>query len=129
MVQNKDTRIPPQYQTVMAYLIVKDATGFISFMQTVFDAEETYKTMRDTAIIAHAEIMIGGSTIMLADATADFPSRTGGFFLYVDDADLRYQRALDAGATSIIPPVDQPYGRSGGVIDAFGNTWWITTIQ
>ena len=46
---------------------------------------------------------------------------------YVDNADATFQTALDAGAKSIMPPADQPYGRSGGIIDPFGNTWWITT--
>ncbi|HWH63940.1 MAG TPA: hypothetical protein VNS50_11725, partial [Ginsengibacter sp.] len=65
----KNLKIPENYQTVMPYLIVKDAAKFISFMQTVFDAVETYKAMRDENIIMHAEIMIGGSTIMFADST------------------------------------------------------------
>ena len=129
MTSHRDPRLPAQYQTVMAYLIVKDAAKFIAFMQEVFDAEQTYITMRDATRIAHAELMIGGSTIMLADATEEYAPRGGGFFIYVEDADKRYERAIAAGATPITPLADQPYGRSGGVIDAFGNTWWITTIQ
>jgi PhnB protein len=51
-----------------------------------------------------------------------------GLLIYVDDADATYQRALAAGATSIMPPSDQFYGdRMGGVTDMCGNQWWIAT--
>ena len=121
--------IPPNYQTVMPYLIVKDAEKFIAFVKEVFDATETYKAMRDVNTIMHAEVMIRESTIMFAEATAEFAPRSAGLFIYVDHADGTYQRALQAGATMLTPLSDQPYGRSGGVIDPFGNTWWITSID
>src|ERR1017187_5255319 len=97
----KNSKIPDNYQTVMPYLIVKDAAQFIAFMQKVFDAEETYKSMRDEHTIMHAEIMIGGGTIMLADSTEQFSVCTGGFFIYVDDADETFKKAIDAGATMV----------------------------
>lgn len=129
MPQDRLPGIPPQYQTVMPYLIIKDAAGFIAFMQAVFAAEETYKVLRDeqSGIIMHAEIMTGGSTIMLADATDQYPVRTVGLFIYVADADATYAAALAAGAQSIMPPADMPYGRSCGITDAWGNSWWPTT--
>lgn len=125
----KDPGIPANYQTIMPYLIVKGAEKFIDFTKQVFDATETYKAMRDENTIMHAEIMIGESTIMFADATDNYEPRTAGLFIYVDNADDRYQKAVEAGAAIIAPPSDQPYGRSGGVIDPFGNTWWITSIN
>jgi PhnB protein len=125
----KDPKIPANYQTVMPYLIVKGAALFMNFMEKVFDATETHNTMRDEKIIRHAEIMVGESTIMLADATDQYPAQTAGFFIYVDNADVRYKKAIDAGAKAITPISDQPYGRTGGVADPFGNTWWITSIK
>ncbi len=119
--------IPQGYQQVMPYLIVKDATGFMKFMQDVFDAKEKMKHMRSEDIIMHAEITVGESVIMFADSTDAFPPRTGGFFIYVPDADETYNKAIAAGATSLLPVSDQPYGRSGGIIDPYGNTWWPTT--
>ena len=119
--------IPAGYQTVMPYIIIKDAAKFIEFTQKVFKAEEKNRHMRDEKIIMHGEVMIGGSTIMFADATEQFTERTTGLFVYVDDADKTYQMSLDEGATSLMSPADQPYGRSCGVTDPFGNTWWITT--
>ena len=125
----KNLKIPENYQTVMPYLIVKDAAKFISFMQTVFDATETYKAMRDENIIMHAEIMIGGSTIMFADSTDTYGARNAGMFIYVDDADATFKKAIENGATVVNEMADQSYGRSGGVEDPFGNTWWITGIS
>jgi PhnB protein len=123
----KPLNIPEGYGQVMPYLIVENAAAFIAFTQIVFDAEEKFKAMRDENTIMHAEISIGGSVIMIADATEIYKSQPAGLFVYVDDCDARYKTALANGATSKMPPADQEYGRSAGVNDAFGNTWWLTT--
>jgi PhnB protein len=49
-------------------------------------------------------------------------------FVIVPDADRTYEKALANGATTIMPPADQEYGRSGGVTDPYGNVWWITSV-
>ena len=120
-------KIPDGYQTLMPYLIVEDAAKFIDIMKKVFAAEEKLRIPRSENVIMHAEIKVGDCVIMLADATAEFKSRAGGFFIYVENADATYEMALENGATSIMPPADREYGRSCGVQDAFGNTWWPTT--
>jgi len=81
-----------------------------------------------------ADVRIGDSHIMLNDAVmgGKGPKAIGGspasLWLYVEDCDALYRRALKAGATSISEPQDQPYGdRSGGVTDPFGNKWYIAT--
>ena len=119
--------IPEGYQRVMPYLIIKNAAAFIEFAQKVFGAEERYKAMRDEKLIMHAEISIGGSVIMLADETEIYAKRPAGMFIYVDDCDSVYKNALANGATSVSEPADQSYGRSAGILDQFGNTWWLTT--
>jgi PhnB protein len=119
--------IPSGHQTVMPYLIIKNAAKFSEFTQRVFNAEEKNCHNRDDNHIMHAEIMIGDSTIMFADATDQIKEENAGLFINVENADETFQKALDEGATSILPLADQPYGRSGGVKDPFGNTWWITT--
>ncbi len=123
----KNLTIPANYHTVMPYLIIKDAAAFIAFTQKVFNATETYKVMRNENCIMHAEIMIDGSTIMFADCTDQFCERTAGLFIYVENADETYQKAIDEGAAIESALSDQPYGRSGGIKDPFGNTWWITS--
>lgn len=123
------TKIPEGYQTVMPYLIVRNAAGFYQFTQQVFGATEKYKEMRDEKYIRHAEVKIGNSVIMFADSTEEYPPGTAGLFVYVDNADKTYQKALQEGAVSIMEPADQSYGRSCGIEDPYGNTWWITSVK
>jgi PhnB protein len=125
----KNEKIPEHYQTVMPYLIVNNATKFIEFMKNVFGAKEIYKSMREKDIIMHGEIQLDDSTVMFADSTEKYQPRPAGMFIYVDNADKRYQKAIDAGATVVTELSDQPYGRSGGVMDPFGNTWWIVSVK
>jgi len=125
----RDQRIPANYQTVMPYLIIENASELIPFAEKVFGAKEIYREMRDVNSIMHAEIMIGDSTIMFADATEKFTPRPGTLFIYVDNADDSFLKAKEAGATVLEELSDQPYGRSGGVLDPCGNSWWITGIK
>ena|SRR3569833_361968 len=125
----KNVNIPEGYPQLMPYLIVKNAANFIGFTSNVFGAAEKFKTMRDEQTIMHAEIGIGDSVIMLADATEQFSVQNAGIFLYVDDCDTIFKKALDNGATEVMPPADQSYGRSAGITDPFGNTWWITSVN
>lgn len=122
-------QVPVNYHTVMPYLIVQNAAKFLSFAEKVFDAKETYKAMRDSDIIMHAEILIGDSTIMFADATEKYKPQPAGLFIYVDNADERFRKAVEAGAKVINEVADQTYGRSGGVTDPFGNSWWVTSTK
>ncbi|MFB9843746.1 VOC family protein [Mucilaginibacter ginsenosidivorans] len=124
----KDVKIPEGYQQIMPYLIVENAAEFFSFMKSVFGAREKYKNMRTETLIRHAELKIGDSVIMFADATEDFNPQNAGMFVYVDDCDKVYEKALSHGALTVMPPADQEYGRSAGISDPFGNTWWITSL-
>ena len=121
--------IPEGYQQVMPYLVIKNATAFLHFVQTVFGATEKTKQMRDEGTVLHGEVRIGNSTIMFADSTDQFQPQTAGLFVYVPDADETYAKALAKGAVSLMPPADQSYGRSCGVKDPFGNVWWITSVK
>ncbi|MBN9295760.1 MAG: VOC family protein [Filimonas sp.] len=122
-------KIPPTHQAVMPYLIIKNADQFASFTKEVFNAEQIFIRMRDDSnTIMHAEIKIGGCTIMYAASTEQYEPQTAGLFVYVEDADASYEKALTLGATAIMPPADQSYGRSCGITDPCGNTWWITSV-
>jgi PhnB protein len=123
----KQLNFPTDYQQVMPYLIIKNASGFVEFVKDVFDATERVRHMRDEFTIMHGEVAIGESVIMFADATPPYEPRPAGMFVYVADADAAYEKAIGLGATSLMPVCDQQYGRSGGIVDAYGNTWWITT--
>ena len=120
--------LPDHYQTVMPYLIVQHAGGLKQFMLDVFGGRELRTVHREGETgIMHAEVQIGDSTIMFGDASDQWPPVTAGLYINVADADATYALALSKGAESIMAPVDQPYGRSGGVQDPYGNVWWITT--
>lgn len=119
---------PDGYHAITPYLVVERAAKLIDFLAEVFDAEEIERFAAPGDRIGHAELRIGDSVVMLGDARGGHAPMQAMLYVYVDDVDARYQRALAAGATAVQPPTDQFYGdRSGGVKDAFGNMWWIAT--
>lgn len=120
--------IPGNHQSVMPYLILKNALKFDDFVQTVFKAKELTKRMRDDYNLMHAEVLIGNSTIMFAECNEQWKPSTAGLFVYVDNADETYSKALENGAISIMAPENKDYGRSCGIKDPFGNVWWITSL-
>ena len=120
--------IPAGFHTVTPYLAVPDAQALIDFVVKVFDAKEREVIRRPDGQIRHAEVQIGDSIIMLGRTSSTFGTATATLYVYVDDADARYQKALAAGATSIREPADQFYGdRHAGVKDPNDITWWIAT--
>ena len=120
--------IPEGYSTVTPYLIVEGADAVLDFVARAFGAEQRLRMDRDDGTVAHAEVTIGDSLVMLAEAGGEWAAMPGNIHLYVEDCDETYARALDAGGTSLREPETQFYGdRSGGVRDPGGNTWWITT--
>lgn len=124
--------VPQGHQAVMPYLMLNGALKFIDFTKNVFDAalvSNMHKVRQNGVTVMHSEISIGGSTIMFTDATEQWPIQTANLFVYVEDADITFQKALDAGATVLMPLNDQDYGRTCGITDPFGNVWWITSIK
>ena len=117
------------FRTLTPYLLVPGAAKLINFFKEAFGAEEIFRVARPGSdLIMHAEVRMAGSLIELADATAEFKPRASTNILYVPDVDATFQRALDADATSLSVPMDQPYGdRQGTVKDPSGNSWHITT--
>jgi PhnB protein len=78
--------------------------------------------------VAHAEVRIGDSMIMLTDGSDQLQPSVTGLYLYVPDVDESYRRAIAAGGSSIQEPADQFYGdRNSGVKDPTGNDWWISS--
>ena len=120
--------IPEGYSTVTPYLVVEGAANVLEFVKQAFGAEEKVRMDTPDGTIGHAEVQIGDSMVMMADAGDQNPAMPAMIHLYVDDCDATYERALTAGATSEREPTDQFYGdRSAGVRDSAGNLWWIAT--
>ena len=115
--------IPKGFHTVTPYLIVEGAKKTISFMEQALGAQHDHEpTLRPDGTIMHATLKIGDSMVMISDASEHAKAMPAMLYLYVPDVDAAYQRAIKAGATSIMEPADQFYGdRSGGVKDAAGN--------
>lgn len=120
---------PEYYRTVMSYLVLKDVTAFLKFTKEVFGAEEKLKHTDDNGRIMHVEIVIGDSTIMAGESNEKWNSQPAGLYVNVNSADVTFQKALDAGATTVMELSDEDYGRTGGVKDSNGNTWWITSAE
>jgi len=128
--------IPDGYHSIQAYLMIDGATEAIEFYKQAFGATERLCMKQPDGRIAHAEIQIGDSCIMMADENPDMdaygPAHYGGspvaLLIYTEDCDAIYHQAIAAGAKSEREPADQRYGdRMGGVKDPFGYKWWIAT--
>lgn len=122
-------KIPNGHQTVMTYLMLNNATAFIDFVKQVFNAELTFERMRDEHKLMHAEVRINDSTLMFCDATDQWKAQNANLFVYVPNADEAYQKAVAAGAETVMPLSDQDYGRTCGITDPTGNIWWITSVN
>jgi PhnB protein len=128
--------IPDGYRSVTPYLAVKQAADAIEFYRRAFGAKERMRMVAPGGKVAHAELNIGDSVIMLADEYPDMdfrsPDAYGGasvtLHLYVRDVDASVRKATDAGAKPLREVKDQFYGdRSGTVRDPFGHVWHIAT--
>jgi PhnB protein len=117
------------FHSITPYIIVPGAARFIEFVKQAFGAEEKLRVPTgDGSRIMHAEVRIGDSMIELSDGNEQYPARPASIHLYLPDTDSAYQRALAAGAASLHPVQEMPYGeRSGSVKDPFGNHWYIAT--
>ncbi len=129
--------IPDGYHTVTPTLIVKGASDAIEFYKKAFGAQEIMRFLGpDGKSIMHAEIKIGDSSIMLNDEHPQMkclsPQSVGGtssgIFLYVQNADDVFNKAISAGAKSQMPMMDAFWGdRFGSIVDPFGHVWSLAT--
>lgn len=116
------------FRSVTPHLYAAQPVQLIEFLQKAFGGEDVYRAQMPDGGIPHAQVRIGDSIVALAGGHGPYQPMPSTLHLYVPDADSIYNQALRAGATSIQPVADQPYGdRSGGVQDPFGNRWFIAT--
>jgi PhnB protein len=128
--------IPENYPRVTPYLVVEGAAEAIDFYTRVFGAKEQMRMPAPGGKIGHAEIKIGDSVVMLADAVPEMghksPRALGGspisLLLYVEDADATVKKATENGGKVVRPVENQFYGdRMGGIEDPFGHQWYVAT--
>jgi PhnB protein len=122
--------IPDGYHTVTPYIVVRGAANLIEFLQQGFKAKEICRILHPEGCIMHAEVKIGDSIIMLSEARGEFQPMPSSIFLYVENTDATYDRALQAGGISMMEPKDEFWGdRHASVKDPSGNHWSIATHQ
>jgi PhnB protein len=118
--------VPEGLRSVTPFLHPKGAPQLIDFLKKAFGAEEVNKEQSPDGVIHHAIVRIGDSALEMGESHGQFQPLPAMFYLYVDDADSWYRRALEAGAISNSEPADQPYGdRTASVTDPFGNIWYL----
>jgi PhnB protein len=117
---------PPGLRAVTPYLHPRGAARLIEFLEAAFGAEATDRHLSPEGSVQHAKVRIGGEVVEMGEAHGPWQPMPGTFYLYVDDVDASYARALGAGATPVETPADQPYGeRRAAVHDPFENTWYL----
>ncbi|KEQ29205.1 hypothetical protein [Pedobacter antarcticus] len=115
-------------QTIIPYLMLENAAAFVSFAKMVFDAEIIMMELaEDNRTILLAEIKIGLNIILLAEAVDPCGVSKGNFLIYVGEVEDTFNRAIFHGSVIIQDIKLMDFGRSGGLEDPFGNTWWLTT--
>lgn len=122
-------RTPPAgFSTVSPYLVVTDAAATLDFLVRALGGVEQRRVPNGSGGVAHAEVRIGESVVMLGDAAPGWPACPAHVHVYVPDVDAAYRAALAAGAASVQEPVRKDdEDKRGGVQDAGGTTWWIAT--
>jgi PhnB protein len=130
------TPIPEGYHSITPYLIVSGAAEALEWYKQALDATEVMRMPGSDGKLMHAEFKVGDSPVMMADEHPDLgfvgPETLGGaavsLYLYVDDVDAVFKRAVGAGAMEVRPVSDQSYGdRCGTLQDPYGHTWSIAT--
>ncbi|MVT67096.1 VOC family protein [Bradyrhizobium pachyrhizi] len=115
---------PAGWPFVIPRIVTSDLTGLARFLRDVFDAQGEVRSDAPT------EIRIGDSIILISDGGGVREAMPAVLYVYVQDADETYRRAIAAAAESIEIPVDTPYGdRRATVRDAWANVWQIATCR
>ena len=122
------TPAPGQIRSVQPFLHLVNAEKMIVFLQNAFGAQVQGDVPKSPeGKVLHATIQIGDNTLEVAEAYGQFQPMPCHLHLHVEDADAMYEQAIQAGAKSLDAPSNKPYGRSGGVKDPFGNSWFVTS--
>jgi PhnB protein len=126
--RNRARGVPEGYTSISPWIISRDSAALIEFATAAFGAVELGRVVDERGAIGHAEFRIGDSVVLAFDARPHWPDTPAFLRLYVEDGDATFQRALEAGATSVTEMTHLLWGdRVGRVRDPLGNLWWIQT--
>ena len=118
--------VRPGFQSVVPYLAVQGAAKLVDFLKIAFEAHNSFVAPKGT----HFEVKIGDSMVMIGEV-GNGSQTAGQLFMYVEEPEVLYRRAIEAGATSVMEPCDRPWGeremimRGAGVKDPSGNLWFL----
>jgi PhnB protein len=119
--------VPEGFAVVTPYIFVDGADEYVRFLEAAFGAREVGRSTAPNGRIANCQMRFDTATIMLSEASEQFPASSAAFYLYVADADASMEKAEKAGAKKIMNAADMPYGdRQGGVRDPSRNIWWVS---
>lgn len=121
--------LPDDIQHLVPYLHLQGMPAFMEFATDVLGGETIQAAKNDDGVVFFAMVRIKDTTFYAQEAESDEQVMTTSLYIYVPDADAAYKKALEAGATSISEPQDQPFGdRNACVVDQWGNQWWFGTF-
>jgi uncharacterized glyoxalase superfamily protein PhnB len=120
--------VPDGYRSITPYLKLPNSGRLVEFLKEAFGAIERGRLTRPDGMLLHAEVVIGDSLVMIHEAPSHMEAKPSTLYMYVGDVDTTYERALNAGGTSVMAPHDMYYGdRVACVRDVSENDWWIAT--
>ena len=120
---------PEHYSSVCPYLMVESVEKQLNFLKVVFNAEISEQLKTSDGSVHHGEAYLGDTVIMMGKARPEWPLAYGANYVFVENVDDVYKRAIHHGAASLLEPADRYYGyREGGIKDCQGNTWWIAQV-
>lgn len=119
--------VPDGFGVVTPYIFADGAEPYARFLEAAFGAHEIGRSTDAHGRIANCQLLFSTTTIMISEASEQFPATRAAYYLYVADADTAMAKAEQAGAQKIMDVADMPYGdRQGGVRDPAGNIWWVS---
>lgn len=120
--------IPDGYHTVTPYLTVSDLPRLVQFIIDAFGGTPSEMVPDAQGQVRHAEVRIGDSVVMIGQEREQWKARPGALYLYVENTEETYRKAMAAGGKSLMEPAKQFYGDiNAGVEDPMKNWWWIAT--
>ncbi|QRY53101.1 VOC family protein [Mycolicibacterium septicum] len=118
---------PAGFSTINPFIVTRDAAGLIRFLADVFDGVDhpDARTVDDDGLLLHAELQIGGSTVMFAERKPDWPFTPALLQVYVDDVEVVLDRAAAGGAEIITRPTEFYGDTFSRFLDPWHNLWWV----